>query len=85
VLDRGRSVSFAKEACPKVGPDRKVGMEQLDRKLVAVAVRRRIDGRHAADAKHAIEAILVPKDQAEAGVRGAGDLFVCRRILFNPA
>ena len=56
--DRVRDVALAQEPLLDVVGDREGVVQHLDGDAMAVAMGRRVDGGHAADAEHALEAIL---------------------------
>src|SRR5207302_10150349 len=63
VIDLVRDVGLAKEALADRLLAREVGVENLEGRALAVAVRRRVDGGHPADAEKAVDRPLTLDDR----------------------
>ena len=93
VRDRVRDVPFAKKPRSDLGDPRELVVEDLDGRAVAVAVRRRIDGRHPPDANQPIQPPLLTERTADAlsrrrrgiVVRGRAHTRLPRRAPSNTA
>ena len=80
VLDRVADVALAQEALLQVVAQRQLGVQELDRELGLVPVRGGVDGGHASDAEHAVEAVLAPQRRPQPCV-GSGAK--CRFLLVH--
>jgi len=64
MVDRVGRIALAKEACADVLSQRELGVEDLDREALLIAMRSSIDDGHASDSEHAVEAVLAAEDGA---------------------
>jgi hypothetical protein len=82
VLHLVRDIAFPEEACAHVGQDRQLGMQYLDGKLLAVAMRGLVHDSGTTSAEDAIERVLAAQRRSEARARSIENFLVRHRHRF---